>query len=175
MFFEYRRRDLNPHDRNDHRILSPACLPIPPLRHPWSEKRGSNPRPQPWQGCALPTELFSHYTIMLFLALFLFFYNSNALLPFPCQGWIFVSIPWGKVVLYQLSYFRITQLCYFSHYFFFYNSNALLNLHLFGNAMQMYNIFFYFPTIIRFISFNLFKASTGVRLFTSILTISSLI
>ena len=25
----------------------------------WSEKRGSNPRPQPWQGCALPAELFS--------------------------------------------------------------------------------------------------------------------
>ncbi len=25
-----------------------------------SEKRGSNPRPQPWQGCALSTELFSH-------------------------------------------------------------------------------------------------------------------
>ena|GEM_PF-2149075 len=24
----------------------------------WSGKRGSNPRPQPWQGCALPTELF---------------------------------------------------------------------------------------------------------------------
>ena len=23
----------------------------------WSEKRDSNPRPQPWQGCALPTEL----------------------------------------------------------------------------------------------------------------------
>ena len=23
-----------------------------------SEKRGSNPRPQPWQGCALSTELF---------------------------------------------------------------------------------------------------------------------
>ena len=52
-------------------------------------------------------------------AFFLFFYNSNALLSFPCQGWFFVSIPWGKVVLYQLSYFRITQLCYFSHYFFF--------------------------------------------------------
>ncbi len=29
---EYRRRDLNPHNRNDYRILSPACLPIPPLR-----------------------------------------------------------------------------------------------------------------------------------------------
>ena len=26
----------------------------------WSEKRDSNPRPQPWQGCALPAELFSH-------------------------------------------------------------------------------------------------------------------
>jgi hypothetical protein len=25
----------------------------------WSEKRDSNPRPQPWQGCALPAELFS--------------------------------------------------------------------------------------------------------------------
>lgn len=24
-----------------------------------SEKRGSNPRPQPWEGCALPTELLS--------------------------------------------------------------------------------------------------------------------
>ena len=23
----------------------------------WSGRRGSNPRPQPWQGCALPTEL----------------------------------------------------------------------------------------------------------------------
>ncbi len=27
-----------------------------------SEKRGSNPRPQPWQGCALPAELFSLFT-----------------------------------------------------------------------------------------------------------------
>ncbi len=26
-----------------------------------SGKRDSNPRPQPWQGCALPTELFPHY------------------------------------------------------------------------------------------------------------------
>ena len=24
----------------------------------WSGKPGSNWRPQPWQGCALPTELF---------------------------------------------------------------------------------------------------------------------
>ncbi len=26
-----------------------------------AEKRGSDPRPQPWQGCALPTELFPQY------------------------------------------------------------------------------------------------------------------
>ena len=26
----------------------------------WSGKRGSNPPPQPWQGCALPNELFPH-------------------------------------------------------------------------------------------------------------------
>ena len=32
-------------------------------RYRWSEKRDSNPRPQPWQGCALPTELFSHFII----------------------------------------------------------------------------------------------------------------
>ena len=30
-----------------------------------SEKRDSNPRPRPWQGRALPTELFSHFVISL--------------------------------------------------------------------------------------------------------------
>ena len=70
----YPERESNPHGRYGHRILSPACLPIPPpeLIHLkvkevtelpitsflLSERRGSNPRPQPWQGCALPTELF---------------------------------------------------------------------------------------------------------------------
>src|SRR5690606_40541911 len=28
----------------------------------WSGKRGSNSRPQPWQGCALPTELFPRFS-----------------------------------------------------------------------------------------------------------------
>ena len=32
-------------------------------RYRWSEKRDSNPRPQPWQGCALPTELFSQLRV----------------------------------------------------------------------------------------------------------------
>ena len=31
----------------------------------WSGKRGSNSRPQPWQGCALPTELFPRKTCLL--------------------------------------------------------------------------------------------------------------
>ena len=45
---------------NSHYPLKVARLPIPPPGH-LSEKRDSNPRPQPWQGCALPTELFSHF------------------------------------------------------------------------------------------------------------------
>ena len=33
---------------------------LPFLVKVWSGKRDSNSRPQPWQGCALPTELFPH-------------------------------------------------------------------------------------------------------------------
>ena len=44
---------------NDHYPLKVARLPIPPSGR-LSERRDSNPRPQPWQGCALPTELLSH-------------------------------------------------------------------------------------------------------------------
>ena len=58
---------------NVHYPLKVARLPIPPSGHlaprvlrqeplPWeglSEKRDSNPRPRPWLGRALPTELFS--------------------------------------------------------------------------------------------------------------------
>ena len=39
-------------------------------RQELSGKRDSDPRPQPWQGCALPTELFPRYVgakVMLFL------------------------------------------------------------------------------------------------------------
>ena len=66
----YPEGDLNPHSRYSHWILSPTCLPF---HHPGnlckknpfygisflSEKRDSNPRPRPWQGRALPTELLS--------------------------------------------------------------------------------------------------------------------
>ena len=30
----------------------------------WSERRDSNPRPRPWQGRALPTELLSQYVLL---------------------------------------------------------------------------------------------------------------
>ena len=36
------------------RILSPVRLPVPPPRPLTSERRGSNPRPPPWQGGVLP-------------------------------------------------------------------------------------------------------------------------
>jgi hypothetical protein len=45
--------------RKEKRERSSRALPFfyPPFE---SGKRDSNPRPQPWQGCALPTELFPH-------------------------------------------------------------------------------------------------------------------
>ena len=33
---------------------APQSRPCPPGRSIWSGRRDSNPRPQPWQGCALP-------------------------------------------------------------------------------------------------------------------------
>ena len=41
------------------RILSPVRLPVPPPRLELkSERRGSNPRPPPWQGDVLPLNYF---------------------------------------------------------------------------------------------------------------------
>ena len=56
-----RRMRLELTQPNGHYPLKVACLPIspPPQNKLLSEKRDSNPRPRPWQGRALPTELFS--------------------------------------------------------------------------------------------------------------------
>ena len=90
-FCLYSGRDLNPHDRNGHRILSPACLPIPPPEQTsmhsrlcfvskktritsgifLSGKRDSNSRPRPWQGRALPTELFPRCCVATYVCLYL--------------------------------------------------------------------------------------------------------
>ncbi len=79
-------RESNPHSLNGNRILSPACLPVPPPEHTqtkdrtilknkklsqkrefWSRRPGSNRPPRPWQGRALPNELlllvFQYFTI----------------------------------------------------------------------------------------------------------------
>ena len=62
----YPEPDLNRHGHNDRGILSPLCLPFhhPGLKNRyhiyrnvnclWSGRTGSNRRPQPWQGYALP-------------------------------------------------------------------------------------------------------------------------
>jgi hypothetical protein len=39
----YPGRELNPHGRNGHRILSPACLPIPPPGRGFSVKIKKSP------------------------------------------------------------------------------------------------------------------------------------
>ncbi len=52
---------LEPVRPNGHWILSPTCLPIPPLQLgilSQSERRDLNPRPSPWQGDALPLSYF---------------------------------------------------------------------------------------------------------------------
>ena len=73
----YRRRDLNPHghccplDFKSNVSTNSTTSAYKGLfkkssrllhRPSSSEKRDSNPRPPPWQGGALPTELFSHYS-----------------------------------------------------------------------------------------------------------------
>ncbi len=44
-----------------------------------SEKRGSNPRPRPWQGRALPTELFSHSQYLIELQYLSHIADANVL------------------------------------------------------------------------------------------------
>ena len=93
---------------NAHYPLKVARLPIPPpglqKTNPykdWSEKRDSNPRPRPWQGRALPTELFSHIVKRQPLSDLSTFRAKN--------GTRTRDPDLGKVVLYQLSYFRISS------------------------------------------------------------------
>ena len=72
----------------------------------WSGKRDSNPRPQPWQGCALPTELFSHNTF--------FSFRSNALLSNTCQGWKLSSYPLRQGCALPSELFSHNTFFYFS-------------------------------------------------------------
>ena len=87
----YSGRDLNPHGRNDHWILSPACLPIPP----------------PELLCCA-----EHLTIVLCQKK-----EDNAFVFFRAENETRTRDPdLGKVVLYQLSYFRFLN---FTHHLCF--------------------------------------------------------
>ena len=90
---------------SQHSHLKRARLPF---RHlgiyrllPLSGKRGSNSRPQPWQGCALPTELFPR------LQHELVFYKLKSKFQRAENEARTRDPNLGKVVLYQLSYFRV--------------------------------------------------------------------
>jgi hypothetical protein len=76
----------------------------------WSGRRVSNSRPQPWQGCALPTELLPH--IYCFTTLYCrHFVSQFCKTPHPESGAGDESrtrdLNLGKVALYQLSYSRV--------------------------------------------------------------------
>ena len=129
-FFLYSGRDLNPHDRNGHRILSPACLPIPPPEQ----------------------TLFTIFTLFRVLCkknpnyLRVFFWAENETRTRDPNL--------GKVVLYQLSYFRflvVETLTFVSH----------LRLQRYDFFQYWPNFFYFFFTIF-FISFSLSSASMGV-------------
>ena len=51
----------------------------------WSGRRGSNSRPQPWQGCALPTELLPHVYCISLTFLLCFSLNVEGFLVSPHQ------------------------------------------------------------------------------------------
>ena len=87
-----------------------------------SEKRDSNPRPRPWQGRALPTELFSQ----LFVG-----YNTEIVISISLAKAGQYPFFWGKVVLYQLSCFRKN----------FNQNNSQKSLFLFCFAVQRYCVF----------------------------------
>ena len=71
------RRELNPHGRCGPQDFKSCVSTSSTTRAPkkilpkdWEEilsgRRGSNPRPQPWQGCALPTELLPRFKNLSF-------------------------------------------------------------------------------------------------------------
>ena len=68
-FLSVLKAGLEPARPKGHWILSPTCLPIPPLQQLGiflsiqSERRDLNPRPSPWQGDALPLSYFRSYII----------------------------------------------------------------------------------------------------------------
>src|SRR5450830_379345 len=68
----------------------------------WSGRRVSNSRPQPWQGCALPTELLPHGVFTATTS-----YRTCRLNFGAGEESRTLDLNLGKVALYQLSYSRM--------------------------------------------------------------------
>ena len=109
-----------------------------------SDRRGSNPRPQPWQGCTLPAEPLSHVLFVflttkliirydmrkvkhifkkifkLFLEKKKDFSKSEKSFLRATDGVRTRDPNLGKVVLYQLSHCRISYLCSSEQYLIYY-------------------------------------------------------
>ncbi len=171
--------DLNPHALCEQGILSPSCLPfhhqsnarkrtfsLSPLI--WHEdikksgKRDSNSRPRPWQGRALPTELFPLVVVRGALPRPSTYFNSlNVSKNFVWSGkrdsnsrprpWQGRALPTELFPLVSLSEIE----CKSTHFF---------------HSDQIF--FHFFPTNF-FISFSFTKASTGVSVSMSISNILS--
>jgi hypothetical protein len=69
----------------------------------WSGRRVSNSRPQPWQGCALPTELLPHGVLLHISTT-----NIAPVWTGAGEESRTLDLNLGKVALYQLSYSRIS-------------------------------------------------------------------
>ena len=121
-----------------------------------SGKRDSNPRPRPWQGRALPTELFPQNVFIYVLKMRFELTRRNRHYPLKVAC-LPISPPehlraengtrtrdpdLGKVVLYQLSYFRKSALLYVLERLFF-KSTAKVDVFSF-NANVLPGKFKYF-------------------------------
>src|SRR5450830_497374 len=84
----------------------------------WSGRRVSNSRPQPWQGCALPTELLPHWSFHLLLLLRCqsFDWSGRRVSNSRPQPWQGCALPTELLPHFESSI--ITADCCFCQYFF---------------------------------------------------------
>jgi hypothetical protein len=91
------------------------CVSFLLLPQNWSGRRVSNSRPQPWQGCALPTELLPHTGTTDYRRNYFNFQDNLLLLTAANFGAgeesRTLDLNLGKVALYQLSYSRFVFVC----------------------------------------------------------------
>ena len=114
------------------------------LKLNWSGKRVSNSRPQPWQGCALPTELFPHIEKE----------QSTSNQDGAGNESRTRDLNLGKVALYQLSYSR-SDICCFVY-------RRRRNYYGFNRVRQVF-CFYFFKNFIWILSMPFSGSSTWTR------------